>query len=110
MTKTLSKLLLAFALFFGATQAFAGAGHSHTVSDGTIKMNAKKHLQRLASKQKIESSWSDAKFVAMKKQGIVSKEWVVSYQNDKISDTNKKVIYVYLTTYGKVKGANYQGN
>ncbi len=110
MRIALKKSLLLFIFLFGTLQAFAGAGHSHNVSQSTIKKNASYHLMQLAQKEKIDKSWKDAKFLNMTQRGIISKEWVASFKNSTINDKSKQVIYIYLTTYGKVKGANYQGD
>jgi len=110
MTKQIKALVVTLLLTLGFTPVFAGSGHSHDESQATIKKNAKYELGKLVKKGKIDSSWNEAKQTSMKKQGIISKEWVVGFTNEKIKDIKKQVIYIYLSTYGKFKGANYKGD
>lgn len=109
MKNIINKTLLIFALLFTSNYAFAGSGHSHNVNDATIKSNAKQHLNQLVFKNKLAKSWKDATFLKMEKQGIVSREWLVSFKNPSIQQSSKQTLYIYLTTYGKIKGANFTG-
>lgn len=104
MKLTIKTLIIT--LLFAITPVFAGAGHSHTVSKSTIEKNAKISLEKLVKKRKLESSWKSANLTSIKKQGYISKEWVVGFKNS----INKQTIYIYLTTYGKFIGANYSGD
>ncbi len=108
MIKSLNIVLVA--LLLSVSSLFAGSGHSHSVSQTTIKSNAKRELVRLVDNGKLDTSWKEAKRVSMKKQGVFSKEWVIGFNNKQIEDTSKQTLYIYLSTYGKMKGANYKGD
>jgi len=108
MKTTIKKSLLLSILLFSTIQLFAGSGHSHSVSESTIKNNAIKNIKVLIQNKKIAKSWENAKFESMKRQGVFLKEWKVSFKNSSIQDLNKQIIFIYLTTYGKIKGANFK--
>ena len=102
--------VLILTLILGLTSLYAGAGHSHNISDNDIKVRAQNHITSLINKEKIDTSWKNYKMGKMEKRGIISKEWVVSFINSKIEDKTKQTLFVYLTSYGKVKGVNYKGD
>jgi len=109
MKNIIKKLLIT--LLLGLTPAFASGGHSHDASEYVIENNAKYELGKLIKKGKFNNSWKEAKKVKMIKQGLpFNKEWVVGFKNNTVADVNKQTVYIYLTTYGKYKGANYKGN
>ena len=108
MTKTLKIALVMMILCISSL--YAGAGHSHSVSQSTIKKNAKIELKRLVNEKKIESTWLEAKQISAKKQGKHAKEWVIGFENLQIEKIDRQKLYIYLTPYGKIKGANYKGD
>lgn len=97
-------------ILLSITSLYAGAGHSHSVSDRDIKIRAQNHITSLINKNTVDSSWKNSKLEKMEERGIISKEWVVSFTNKEIKDKTKQRLFVYLTSYGKVKGANYKGD
>jgi DNA-binding MarR family transcriptional regulator len=109
MRKTIKALVVTLLLTLGFTSAYAGSGHSHASSKMTIERNAKYELGQLIKKGKLEQSWKNAKQTSMEKQGLISKEWVIGFTNESVTDAKKRVLYIYLTTYGKFIGANYNG-
>lgn len=112
-TKSFKALLAAFTLSLTLTSAFgstAGSGHSHSVNKETIKNNSFKELKVLVENESIKKSWLKASFVNMRRITRNKKsEWIVSYENEKITNVDKKKIYLFLSSYGKLKGANYTG-
>ena len=106
-------LLLPF-LFF-ATPVMAGSGHDHGHSHGPISSKeviskATKKVQELAKAEKIDSSWSKT-IAASAEQKEYSKgpEWVVTFKNDKVSDTSKQTLYLFFSLDGHYIAANYTG-
>jgi len=107
MKNIIKTLLITLLLTLGVAPVFASGGHSHDASEYVIENNAKYELGKLIKKGKFDNSWK----VSMLKKGLpFNKEWVVGFTNDTISDVKKQTVYIYLTTYGKYKGANYNGN
>jgi len=90
-----------------------GHGHSHTqkeVSKSDIQKTAKKQLARLIRNNKINKNWSEISIANMQKKKFNYKEeWVVSFNNKQIKDTKKQTLYIFITKYGEVTGANYSG-
>lgn len=98
---------------------FAGAGHDHgsgghahaaLTSDQAITKATEK-VRQLASAGKIDASWATVA-AAGAEQKAYSKgpEWVVTFKNDKVSDTAKQTLYVFFSLDGHYLAANYTGN
>jgi hypothetical protein len=45
-----------------------------------------------------------------KTQYNYNNEWVVSFENLEIKDKSKQTIYIFVSVYGDIEGANYTGN
>ena len=57
-----------------------------------------------------DSSWKTANVAKTEKKKFGdAMEWVVSFKNDKISDSSKQILYVFVTLGGEVVGANHTG-
>lgn len=88
-------------------------GHSHShdpVSQGKAEEVAKQNVARLVDKGKIDKSWKSTSVAKAEKKKFGQKmEWVVSFKNDKISDTSKQTLYVFLSLTGDYIAANYTG-
>ncbi len=112
--KTLATALsLSFLLF--AVPVMAGSDHDHGHSHGPISSNeainkATKKVQKLANVGKIDSSWSKT-IAASAEQKEYSKgpEWVVTFKNDKISNSSKQTLYLFFSLDGSYIAANYTG-
>jgi len=116
--KTLTAALLLSVLL--ATPVMAGSGHSHD-SDGGHSLGpvtskeatnrASKKVKQLAEAGKIDATWSGMKAASVE-QKTYSKgpEWVVTFKNDKISDTAKQTLYLFFSPDGHYIAANYTGN
>ena len=88
-----------------------GHGHSHDpINQQQAEQLAIKSVARLINKGKIDDSWKSVSVANAEKKKFGAKmEWVVSFKNDKISDTSKQTLYVFLSLTGKYIGANYTG-
>ena len=90
-----------------------GHGHSHSntpVNQETAKVNAKKIVAALAVRKKVDESWSSSTVSSVEKKVFKGNpEWVVIFDNDKVSDPTKKKLYVFLTLGGDYIAANYSG-
>jgi len=119
-------VLIALILYFATFAAVADSNHEHdhnhdgghdhsTHSHDPINQTqaeefASKSLAKLVSKRKIADSWKDAKVAKSEQKKFGSKtEWVVSFSNDKISNDNKKTLYIFLSLNGDYVAANYTG-
>lgn len=88
-----------------------GADGSHDpVTQSQAEHSAIESVASLADKKKIDSSWKAANHVKTEKKKFGdSTEWVVSFKNDKISDSSKQTLYIFVTLGGEVVGANHTG-
>ena len=122
MKKTIVGLALASGtLYAHGSHEHGGHGYSQTqeeLSTEHIQQVSKKHIQSVADKQliyliekdKIKKSWSDAPILNMeKKQFHRNTEWIVTYKNKEIKDQTKQILYIFVSLYGKVTGANHTG-
>jgi len=120
--KTLMKTtIMAVALTSGTL--YAGSGHSHSdegghghshtqkeVSKTDIQKTANQQLMQLVENGKIDASWSDTPILNMKKKQFHhNMEWVVSFRNKESKDKTKQTLYIFVSLYGKVTGANHTG-
>ncbi|MDH5324698.1 MAG: DUF6488 family protein [Gammaproteobacteria bacterium] len=88
-----------------------GHGHAHgPVSQDQAEKAAFSQIKRLVKKGKIDASWNQAKLAKAEKRKFGKKlEWVISFNNDKIKDSGKKTLYVFLSLSGEYVAANYSG-
>lgn len=88
-------------------------GHSHShdpVSRSQAEQVAIKSVAQLVEKGKINSSWKSANVAKSEKKKFGDNmEWVVSFNNEKISDTSKQTLYVFLSLTGEYIAANFTG-
>lgn len=89
------------------TVSIAGSGHSHAASKDKVERNALVSLRGFVDEGKIAKSWRKAIVQNIEKK---DKEWIVSFYNSKEKVAAKQVLTMYLTSYGKLKGANYKGS
>ena len=105
--------ILFLVLSFISLAASAGGGHSHAskpISQEQAETIATKVVQRIADKGKIDASWKPVKAASVEQKRFgVQKEWVVVFNNDKVSDESKRKLYVFLSLGGQYLGANYTG-
>lgn len=104
--------------FLLSSHVYAGAGHSHGHGDShgpASQVDAEKTainvVSNLAKKQVIDASWESVAVSSSEKRSYGGQmEWVVVFKNDKVEDTDKQTLYVFLTIEGKYLAANYTGN
>ena len=115
--KTLAATLVLSSLFFiSPAIVMAGTGHDHghahePVKQEVAEQNAGKVIASLVERSKIEKSWSSIKASSVEQKKYQGKpEWVAIYDNEKIADTSKQKLYVFLTPAGEYIAANYTGN
>jgi len=71
---------------------------------------AKGKVVSLIVAKKIDESWKEPYITSTKKKEFNDiPEWV-GFENGKIEDKSKQILYIFLTLEGKVTGANYTGN
>ncbi len=119
MKKVLKSILLASLLILGATSLLAGGNHSHGAHSHThekiseqkaIKI-AKSMRDGLSKKGTIADSWKAVDYLTVEKKMFGKhEEWVITFNNPRIEDKAKQTLYIFISLYGKVTGANYTGN
>ena len=113
----LKTLLLCFSLGLLPMTTMAGSnhdhGHSHShmpVNQDTAKDKATEVVAALAKRNKLDASWSSIAAESVEKKQINGNpEWLVIFVNDKITDTSKQKLYVFLTLGGDYIAANFTG-
>lgn len=108
-------LLIGSVLGLFSCTVFAGAGHDHghshaAVDKATAKANATKIVAALAKRNKLDASWSSTTASSVEEKVFKGNpEWVIVFNNDKITDPAKNTLYVFLTLGGDYIAANYSG-
>ena len=121
MRKLFKSILLSAVMVCSTTSLYAGSGHDHSghghnhahknISKAEAERIAEKKLAVLVDAQKIPKSWAKlAVLDVKKKQFKYSKEWLIRFQNTKITNKEEQIIYIFVNLYGEVTGANYTGN
>lgn len=118
MKKILKSLLASTLLTLGSMSLYAGpgTGHSHThvaekVTEAKAILIAKSMRDGLVKKGTISKKWSEIENSNITKKSFGEvEEWVISFFNPDIEDKTKQTLYVFVSLYGKVTGANYTGN
>ena len=117
MTRLLKTLLMTMILSLSSLQGHGG-GHSHShdapakeeVSKSAIKKMAKQELKRLTVQKKIDGSWLFVPISKMSKTNYnYNNEWIVEFKNVGIKEKSKQTLYVFISVYGDLMGANYTG-
>lgn len=92
--------------------------HSHgyeslknAASRETIEKAAKQKVQDLVKEKKIHSSWASAQISKIGKTHYGdTDDWVVGFDNMKIKNMKRRTLYIFVSTRGEIRGANYTGN
>ena len=113
--KNLFATILLLSSILIISPVIAGAGHSHThgpVSSDEAINRASKKVNYLAKAGKIDTSWSKVKKAASVEKKTFSKgtEWVITFKNDRLSDSSKRTLYMFFSLDGHYIAANYTGN
>lgn len=113
----IQSLVITLILTFLPMAVFAGSGHDHghghshgpATKERAIKI-ATNVVSNIADKGIIEESWKSVPATsAEQKEFDGQKEWVVIFNNEKVADTAKQKLYIFLTLEGKYLAANYTG-
>lgn len=117
--KTLTTtLVLSSLLFLTPISVMAGSGHDHAhshapaapVNQSTAEKNADNVIASLVERNKIDNSWSTIKASSVEQKALNGRsEWLVIYDNEKVTELDKKKLYVFLTIEGEYIAANYTG-
>lgn len=110
-------ILFAFCIGLLSAPAIAGPGHEHghghshgAVSEDVASDKATKKVEQLASAGKIDASWAGVKPASIEQKTYANgPEWVVTFKNDKVSDTSKQTLYLFYSLNGHYIAANYTG-
>ena len=113
------KLTVIFAFCMGlfVTPAMAGPGHDHghghadgPVSAEVVSDKAMKKVAQLVKKGKIDASWSGVQPASIEQKTYAKgPEWVVTFNNEKVSDASKQTLYLFYSLDGHYIAANYTG-
>jgi len=95
-------------------QAFAGAGHSHGVSEPISKEQATQKAeavkQQLVGSNQVSSEWQGVEAGSPQQRSTSTGNlWVVEYANPEAADENKAKLFVFVDEFGKPVGANHTG-
>ena len=110
-------VLVVFCVALFSAPAMAGPGHEHghghshgPVSSDVAANKAMKKVEQLVKSKKIDASWSGIQPVSIEQKTYANGlEWVVTFNNDKISDESKQTLYLFYSLNGHYIAANYTG-
>ena len=113
----LKTLLLGLFLSLCSATAMAGSGHDHghshshgPVNQATAITNATGIVAALVQRNKLDESWATITPSSVEKKVFRgTPEWVAVFVNNKIADTDKRKLYVFLTLGGDYIAANFTG-
>ena len=117
MIKTAKTLLILLVLSFSSLYAKNGydyyyygnsASNYHKLNKTSIIKIAKAEMKRLTMEKKIPKSWKSMPVAEIHKADIDN--WTVTFKNLKIRSKANQTLYIFVGTYGKIKGTNYTGN
>lgn len=117
MTSFIKTTLLTFVLSLspltaGGNHSHAhGHSHSHTIAtQAKVKTIAQLNIKELVADQTIPRSWLNIAILDIKKKMFGhEEEWVVRFNNKKITNPKQQMIYVFINLYGEITGTNYSG-
>lgn len=114
----LKTFMFGFILSLFSATVMAGTendhGHSHSqdaVNQETATSYATEYVASLIERSKLDESWSSITASSVEKKVFGGNtEWVAVFVNEKITDTDKRTLYVFLTLGGDLIAANFTGN
>ncbi|MCF6323537.1 MAG: DUF6488 family protein [Gammaproteobacteria bacterium] len=119
--KNIITVLFLSSLLLG-TPAIAGSGHEHdkdgghshahkTINSEEATTRAAMKVEQLAKKGKIDNSWSGLEAATIEQKSYKNgPEWVITFNNKKMSDASKQTLYLFFSLDGHYIAANYTGN
>lgn len=113
MKKLILSFTTALVLLF-AGQVYAGAGHSHAVSEPISKDQATQKAeavkQRLVSSKQVSAEWNGIEGSSPQQRSTSAGNlWVVEYANPEAADDKKNKLFVFVDEFGNPVGANHTG-
>ncbi|MCW8901502.1 MAG: DUF6488 family protein [Gammaproteobacteria bacterium] len=111
----LKTLLLGLTLGLFSMIAIAGSGHDHGHSHEPVNQEnassiATKIVANFIKQKTLDKSWESTTVSSSEKKMFNGKqEWVVSFENEKVTDAKKRKLYIFLTLSGDYIAANYTG-
>lgn len=89
-----------------------GDGHSHEpLSSSEAKLKAAEKLNQLAASGKIDASWANVKASGIEQKAPdFAMEWVVFFENKKISDPTHQTLYLFFSLDGDYITLSHDGN
>ncbi|WP_018403058.1 DUF6488 family protein [Marinobacter gelidimuriae] len=113
MKKFILSFTTAIVLSFSG-QAFAGAGHSHGVSEPISEAQATQKAeaikQQLVSSEQVSSEWKGVEAGSPQQRSTSAGNlWVIEYANSQAADENKAKLFVFVDEFGNPVGANHTG-
>ena len=101
---------------FSATGLYAhgpqGGGHGSTtkITESQASAMATKAVATIVKKGQLDATWSQVQPAEIQKKTFDSRpEWVVTFNNPAEKDKAKQKLYIFLSLYGEVTGANFKG-
>ena len=113
MNKLIKIIMMTTILSLSSLYGHGGGHGTHNkkeVSKSYIQRKATQEVLSLVKNKRIDTSWSNKPILnIVKTKYNHNDEWVISFNNLDIKDKTKQTIYIFISTYGDVKGANYTG-
>jgi hypothetical protein len=114
MIRKLSSAALSMALI--AAPVFAASDHEHghaheTMTQEAASTAAVKKRDELIKAGKLEASWGSVAVKSVEQKTFKKgPEWVVTLQNEAVSDPTKRTLYMFYDMSGHYLAANFTGN
>jgi hypothetical protein len=112
-------LMLTLALTLSPLTAIAGGSHDHghghshgpaLITQSQAETIATERVTMLVNKGKIDERWKSVPVTkSQNKMNGNQAEWVVTYNNNQVSDPAKNTLYIFLSTTGDYIAANFTG-
>ena len=110
-------VIVVFCVGLFSVPALAGPGHEHghghshgPVSSDVAANKAMTKVEQLVKSGKVDASWSGIQPASVEQKTYANgPEWVVTFNNDKISDASKRTLYLFYSLNGHYIAANYTG-
>lgn len=112
----LKSIILTCALLLSPLTVLAGGGHDHghghsaepaESTQSKAVAIATDRVAMLVSNGKIDASWKSVKATSAE---VKANEWLVIFNNKKISEPSKTTLYIFLSITGEFLAANFTGN
>lgn len=87
--------------------SYAHEGHSHPLEKNEIVEKANKIIAMAIDQQKLSPSWKDANMVEAKMLEEKGGQWLVQYNNPKV--TEDKDLFIFFSLDGKYIAMNHTG-